>query len=268
MRRFQLFEWEDQRWLPAVFRDFITDHLRYTQNEDMRRPVNREIAKRLTSILDRAPTSRIVDLCAGAGGPLVQIAHLLVGELGLPVEIVVTDLYPNVTAFERLEKESTGTIVARYEPISATDVPPELTGIRTIFTALHHFEPDRARLILADAVRKRDAIAIFEPLERTVRMATLLAVVSLIRGFTHTPRVGELTWRRFLVTYLVPLAPLMFAWDGLVSVLRSYTVDELRSLAAGVDGQDYEWEAGRFEVAGPFGSMPTTYLVGMPRVTH
>jgi len=51
MRRFHLFEWEDQPWLPAVFRDFITDHLRYTSNEPMRRPINVAIAQRLTAVL-------------------------------------------------------------------------------------------------------------------------------------------------------------------------------------------------------------------------
>jgi hypothetical protein len=263
MRRFHLFEWEDQRWLPPVFRDFITDHLRYTMNEPMRRPVNLEIANRLKVVLERTRTRRIVDLCAGAGGPLVEISRLLFHDLGVPVEIVVTDLYPNVAAFERLETESGGTITGRYESTSATDVPLELSGLRTVFTALHHFTPDQARLVLADAVRKRQAIAVFEPLERTVRMVILLGVVSFIRGFTHTPRVGKLTIWRFVVTYLFPVAPLVFAWDGMVSALRSYTSDELRSLARSVGG-DYRWEAGRFDVAGRFGNMPTTYLVGIP----
>jgi hypothetical protein len=29
MRRLHLFEWEDQLWLPRVFRDFITDQLTF-----------------------------------------------------------------------------------------------------------------------------------------------------------------------------------------------------------------------------------------------
>jgi hypothetical protein len=185
-----------------------------------------------------------------------------------PHEIVLTDLYPNAPAFRRLEEESHGLIKARYESTSANDVPPELEGVRTLFTALHHFNPEQARMILADAVRKRASIAVFEPLERTVRMLVLLGVVSFIRGFTHTPRVGKLTFQRFLVTYVLPLAPAIFAWDGVVSVLRSYTRDELRDIATGIPSAAYRWEAERFEVAGPYGPMPTTCLVGIPESSY
>jgi hypothetical protein len=264
MRRVHLFEWEDQPWLPQVFRDFITDQLRYTHNEAMREPVNAAIARRLASLLARTRTSRIVDLCAGAGGPLPAIGRILVDDLSVPVEILLTDLYPNLAAFKEIEVQSGGRVSARYEPTDATDVPHELHGLRTLFTALHHFQPAHARLILADAVRKRAPIAVFEPLERTARMVALVGLMSFLRGFTHTPRVGRLTAGRFLVTYVLPLAPAIFAWDGSVSALRTYTAEELLELATSVAGSQYDWEAGRFDVPGPFGRMPTTYLVGVP----
>src|ERR1700681_3262042 len=122
MRRMHLFEWEDQPWLPQVFRDFITDHLRYTHNEAMREPVNVAIAQRLATLFARTQTSRVVDLCAGAGGPLGRIGHILVEEFSIPLEIVVTDLYPNIAAFKSLEARSEGRVSARYDSISATDV--------------------------------------------------------------------------------------------------------------------------------------------------
>jgi hypothetical protein len=152
MRRVHLFEWEDQPWLPRVFRDFITDHLRYTHNEAMRRPVNVAMAGRLAALLRRTQTMQIVDLCAGAGGPVIEIGRILVEELSVPVKIVLTDLYPNVAAFEALEAQSGGRVSARYESTDATDVPGELQGLRTMFAALHHFQPYRVKLVLADAV--------------------------------------------------------------------------------------------------------------------
>jgi len=264
MRRVHLFEWEDQPWLPQVFRDFITDHLRYTHNERMREPVNLAIARHLASLLARTRTSRIVDLCAGAGGPLPKIGRILAEDLSVPVEILITDRYPNVAAFKEIEEQTGGRVRARYESTSAADVPPELHGVRTLFTALHHFKPPLAKLILADAVRKRAPIAVFEPLERTLRMVALVGLMSFVRGFTHTPRVGRLTVQRFLVTYLVPLAPAIFAWDGSVSAMRTYTAAELLELARSIPNDEYEWEAGRFDVGGPFGLMPTTYLIGRP----
>lgn len=265
VRRFHLFEWEDQPWLPRPLRDFITDHLRYTLNEDMRRPINLAIARRLQALLESTHSRRIVDLCAGGGGPVPALARIFVEELRSPVEIVLTDLYPNVAAFRRLEAQAAGVVTGCYEPVDAFDVPNELDGVRTIFTALHHFSPDDARRVLADAVRKRSPIAIFEPLERTMRCVTIVGVMSLIRGFTHTPRIGSLTLERLLLTYAIPIAPMIFAWDGMVSALRSYTADELRDLARGIEQNDYGWESGRFEVLGPYGPMSTTYLIGAPK---
>jgi hypothetical protein len=265
MRRIHLFEWEDQPWLPRVFRDFITDQLRYTHSQTMRQPVNRAIAERLAAIIRRTGSERIVDLCSGAGGPLPQIGSMLAGDLGVPVRLVVTDLFPNVQAFKSLETQFPGLIEARYDAIDATDVPAELSGLRTLFTALHHFQPELVQRVLADAVRKNCPIAVFEPLERTARMVALVGTMSFVRGLTHAGIAGRLTPARALMTYVLPIAPAMFAWDGAVSTLRSYTGDELLSLARQVTIDQFDWEVGRFEITGPYGAMPTTYLTGIPR---
>src|SRR5262245_4738403 len=247
MRRVQLFEWEDQPWLPGVLRDFMTDHLRYTHNEDMRKPVNVAIATRLAAILARTHTRQIVDLCAGGGGPIAEIGRILAEELSVPVKIVLTDRFPNVTAFKGLASQSGSRISARYESTNAMDVPVELVGLRTMFAALHHFEPLGVKSVLEDAVRKRAPIAVFEPLERTFRLVTLVGLMSFLRGFTHTHRVGRLTIARFLLTYVLPVAPAMFAWDGAVSALRMYTAEELLELARSVAPTQYDWEVGRFD---------------------
>jgi hypothetical protein len=264
VRRLHLFEWVDQPWLPRVFRDFSTDHLKYSHNEAMRAPVNVAIAKRLASILARTGTTQIVDLCGGGGGPIVEIGRILVEDLSIPVNILITDLYPNVAAFKALEAQSGGSVTVRYESTNATDVPGELKGLRTMFAAVHHFQPSGVKLVLADAVRKRAPIAVFEPLVRTPQMVMLVGLMSFLRGFTHTHRVGRLTVARFLLTYVLPLAPALFAWDGAVSTIRMYTPDELLELARSIPSRQHQWEAGRFDVPGPFGPMPTTYLIGVP----
>lgn len=265
MQRRHLFEWEDQAWLPVVFRNFITDHLRYFLTRKVRGPVNRAIAGHLKSVLIRTGGSQIIDLCAGAGGPLLDVQRILSEEMDEPVDVLLTDLYPNVEAFRRRELEGGGAIKARYDPISAFDVPFGLAGLRTLFTALHHFRPEGAQRLLADAAHKRQPIAVFELLERTPRMFILTGLCSLWQSFALTPVVGRLTLQRFLLTYVIPIAPAIFLWDGLVSVLRTYTPQELRALADSVGAEDYEWEVGRIDVRGPCGFLlPTIFLIGCP----
>ncbi|MFO1019577.1 MAG: hypothetical protein U0903_02575 [Planctomycetales bacterium] len=266
MRRLHLFEWEDQPWLPSVFRDFITDHLRFGLSEPMRRSLNRSIAKHLKGVFGKVETRRIVDLCSGAGGPLLEVQQILTKNLKIPVEVLLTDLYPNKEAFERSEADGGGAVKARYESTSAFDVPEELTGVRTLFTALHHFRPEQVKLILADAAKKRQPIATFEPLERSWRMLTVILLDAIRRSIFLTPKVGKLTPARFIFTYLIPIAPMIMMWDGAVSVMRTYKPEELRQLAEEVGATEYDWEAGQFDHLGPYAiMMPTIYLIGCPR---
>jgi len=265
MRRYQLFEWEDLPWLPRVIRDYITDHLHFGLTQQLRRPINRRIARRLSEILHRERSPCVVDLCAGAGGPLLCIQRILRDEFRLDVDVVLTDLYPNADAFRHREYEGAGDVRACYEPVSACDVPTELAGLRTLFSALHHFQPHHVRSILADAARKRQPIATFEPLERTWRMVLKIGVYSLYQSFLLTPQISRLTWQRFLLTYVIPLCPAVMLWDGIVSAMRTYTPDELRQITQDIGAVGYEWEAGEFDSAGPLGiTVPTTFLIGQP----
>ncbi len=101
----------------------MTDHLRYNLNEDMRRPGNMATAIRLKVLLERTGTRRNIDLGAGAGGPLLEIGRILRDGLGCPVEIVLTDLYPNAAAFRRIESQSGELSRPGDESTSAFDVP-------------------------------------------------------------------------------------------------------------------------------------------------
>ncbi len=264
MKRHHFFEWEDQPWLPVVLRDYLTDHLHFALDSDQARALHQAIASVLQPTMAKLGTREIVDLCSGGGGPLLAVQRYMRAESNYPTTVTLTDLYPNVAAFERAERESNGSICAHPGPVSAFDVPPTLVGIRTLFTAFHHFRPDDARRILLDARLKRCGIAIFEPFERSPRIARILGLAGIARGLLLTPEVGRMSFGRFVLTYLLPVAPVVLAWDGVVSALRSYTVAELRELADSVGGDDFVWEAGQVPVATPVGPMPLTYLVGLP----
>jgi len=185
-------------------------------------------------------------------------------ELHFDTTITLTDLYPNVSAFETAERSSNGSVRAHPEPVSAFDVPGALQGIRTLFTAFHHFRPVDAKRILVDACAKRRAIAIFEPFERSLKMALIMGLAGPPMMMFRTAKIGRMSFRRFALTYLLPLAPAIATWDGVVSSLRSYTVAELRELASSAGSGDYEWVAGAVPYATSFGPLTLTYLVGVP----
>jgi hypothetical protein len=204
----------------------------------------------LVNAVSDTGATRLVDLCSGGGAPAVE-AHAAV-RLRAPIDLLLTDRYPNSTA------------VLRYaphylpEPVDVL-VDPIPEGFRTMFTAFHHFDEVSAQSILKAAVRDRQPIAVFEATERSLRGILLVLCVPLF-VWVLTPWIRPRRWSRFLWTYLIPLIPACAFWDGIVSILRSYTVAELSQLASNFP--EYDWVSGR--VSGRFGAR-VTYLIGRPR---
>jgi hypothetical protein len=252
MGRLHLFELEDQSWFPAVVRDLATDYLQFIQE---RFRLDRAMTPTVRRALDEGRTTAIVDLCSGGSGPLLGLVTDLASE-GRPVHATLTDLFPNLAAFEKIAMASGGLVTYEREPIDARRVPPRLAGLRTIFNGFHHFRPADARAVLHAAAQAGQPIAIFEVSERSLR--TLPVLLTPIFVWMATPFMRPFTWQRFFWTYIVPLVPFTCWWDGIVSQLRAYTVAELRALCEG--SAPMRWEAGQIPIAKGGGRL--TYLIG------
>lgn len=214
----------------------------------------------LARALDTLGDKTLIDLCSGGGGPWLDLVTRIPAAGGPAPRVRLTDSFPNLPAFERLRAASGGALEGDPEPVDATAVPARLTGFRTLFTALHHFRPAAAQAILADAVRARQGIAVFEVTRRTPLALLGILFLPLLVLFL-TPFIRPFRWSRLLWTYLVPVLPLAVVFDGTVSCLRTYTVEELRDFVEGLQ-QGFEWEIGTVR-SGPLPSR-VTYLVGLP----
>lgn len=256
MRRIHAFELEDQSWLPRVIRDYATDFLRFMiELGDSYAPAIGVIRRALES----CGTEKVIDLGSGGGGPWPGLFERVRGEDGR-LEVLLTDHYPNREAGERVRRAGPTGLSYHEEPVDAMAMPSELRGFRTIFTALHHFRPEDVRRILADAVRTRQGIGAFEFSERSVR-GLLLILLSPLFVLLFTPLIRPFRWSRLLWTYLVPVVPLVVLFDGTVSALRSYTVDELREIVGPLEAEGYVWEVGTLKGKAP---IPVLYLIGCP----
>jgi hypothetical protein len=257
MKRLHLIEIHDQAWCPRVIRDAETDYL---QCVIVKTKPYAAIIPILAGALQRTDTRRVLDLCSGAAGPWLWLQPVL-AERGLDVSVCLTDKYPNVGAVGQLSHRADQVFRYHPQPVDPTRVPDELTGFRTLFTAFHHFRPEEARAVLADAVRKRQGIAIFEGTHRSA-LAMLLMLLVPLMVLLMTPFIRPFCWSRLFWTYLIPVVPLVSLFDGLVSCLRTYSVRELHNLTEVVDAKDYQWEIGKVKsTAGP---IPITYLIGVP----
>lgn len=257
--RAHLRELHDLRWFPSLWRDLFTDALScFEAGKDIYAPV----ADLLAPLMEGSRDLTIVDLCSGAGLPVVSVLDALDEDVASGVRVVLTDKYPNVAALERLACESSGRISLMKVSVDALDVPGDLVGFRTLFSSFHHFDEDSARAILSDAVAKRQGIGVFEFTDRRLLPRLLYyGLPLLIWLLRSTPSFRPYRRHRIFWTYIIPIVPLALCWDGIVSCLRSYSKSELRGLIDEFNDVDYCWDIGCVESTRPF---RVTYLIGRP----
>src|SRR5690348_2492047 len=254
--RLQLFELEDQSWFPATIRDLATDYIHFIE---ITFHLHRPVVPLLADALRTTRAEQIVDLCSGGGGPIPALQRALAAE-GLDLRFTLSDRFPNLPAMRWLETTSHGRITFVEHSVDARAVPQDLKGFRTIFNSFHHFRLDDAKAILRDAVQAGKPIGIFEIPERSVLVLVATIFTPLFVALA-TPFIRPFCWRRLFWTYVVPLVPLTCLWDGIVSQLRAYTVQELGRLTQDLADDDaYEWRTGHV----PIRSTPAhvTYLLG------
>jgi hypothetical protein len=252
MRRVTLSEIHEQPWFPKKLRDDVTDTLQFIFNfVGMYRP----IVPRLGAALHSAESQRVIDLCSGGGGPWIWLRAALANSDSARCEVLLTDRFPNLPAFERAERASGGTIHFLAEPVDAQAIPASLRGFRTIFSSIHHFSPIEVAAILRNTVERGEGIGFFEAAKRRT-LTALSAFLMPIGALCLVPFMRPFRFARLFWTYLLPVIPFVLLFDGVLSCLRAYSPDELRDFASSAAPSHYTWDAG--ELGG------VTYLIGYP----
>lgn len=230
MKRVHAPELEDESWFPAPARDGLTSVLRESATLlgifDAAAPL-------LAATIAETKADTVVDLCSGGGGPLLSLLAALERGHGQTPSAVLTDLYPNESAFQACEAANPR-IRGLRTPVDATAVPDDLRGVRTLFNALHHLRPEQARALLIDAARKGQPLCSFEVVSRSpttiIALCALPFVTLAITPFAKSPPLSRLA-----LTYLLPVVPFAVWYDGMASCLRSYGDEDLAALLGDVE---------------------------------
>ena len=256
MGRLHLIEFEDQPWFPRIIREYMTDYLNFSASLNSKPFVG--FAKKLKQAMLEQKETQIIDLCSGGAGPLPQIVRILRTQENYPVTATLTDLYPNISAFQRTQLRDKN-ITHETRSVDATAVPEQLNGFRTLLNSFHHFPPELARRILENAAKNQQGIAVMELVGRSA--FGFISVLSLLLFMPlFTPFIRPFRFSRFFFTYIIPAIPLFSMWDGLVSCLRVYSVEELRELTDSISAKGYVWDIGKLPIEGTPGYI--TYLIG------
>ena len=256
MARMQLLEIEDQAWCPAWLRDAGTDWIAMALRHSGHAKKLAEVFKEQLAL---AKTIEVVELASGGGGPMPTLVEAVVRS-GADIHVTMTDLYPNLPAFERVSARDPQRFSFRTESVDATAVPADLPGMRLMFNSFHHLPPESARKVLGDAASQGRSIAIFEVVERSA-----VGVLGVWFGAMLSPIMMPLTnprrWERWVFTWVLPILPAFIFWDGTVSCMRIYSPAELKGLTDSVNVPGYTWEVRRVKLVGP---AVATCLFGHP----
>ena len=257
MPRLHLFEIEDQEWFPSFLRDYMTDFLQHVCNTF---DLYKGAVPFLKKALLQGGDGKVVDLASGGGGSWLKLSEHLEEEVP-DLKVKFTDYFPNEDAFKRTVQQNEAVFEYETASINALDVPHTMKGLRTMFLSFHHFRPEQAQQILQDAVDDKQPIAIFEAMERNV-MHFIQFMFSPINVLLLTPFIRPFKLGRLLFTYLIPIVPLFVWWDGIVSVLRTYSVAEMQTMASKVNNSEsFTWEIGKTRNKG----VTVQYLIGYPK---
>lgn len=265
MKRFHLVELEDQTWFPAVIRDGGTDFLGFMLNTFK---LYQPAVPLIKEVLEKTGYTQVLDLCSGNGGPLESL-HKLVDETkvefpkGVPIRFTLSDKFPNVEAYKNIKKRTQSRITYINNSVDILKDSSELRGLRTMFSAVHHFQPKQVSAIISKITESGMPLAFFDGGSKNWLMVLLILVVHPIMFLLFTPFIRPFKWSRIFYTYLIPIIPLYTMWDGVVSVLRLHTSEQLHDLAFAADKErKYDWKHGK--TRSPFG-ISICYLIGTPK---
>jgi hypothetical protein len=257
--RVHLFEFEDFSWFPDVIRTGGTDFLRYLLiSSELYKPIIPLINQTLIDINE----TKIIDLCSGGGGYIEQVYNEINKISEHKISITLTDKFPNINAFDFLKNKTNEGINYIDGSTDATNVPKDLKGFRTMFSAVHHFQPEQIRSILKNAIANRAAVGFFDGGEKSIFAILGLIIMHPIAFLIFTPFFKPFKISRLFFTYVLPLIPIYTVWDGVVSILRMYKPEELRQIAESLEAENYNWTSGKTK--NRFG-IRATYLIGYPK---
>ncbi|KAL7951625.1 hypothetical protein V8C42DRAFT_12852 [Trichoderma barbatum] len=268
--RLHLFEIDDQSWFPAFLRSRIQDALTIAWNSNTplqpQSPARIAASTLIRQLGDSLSSYTFIDFCAGGGGPTPAIQQAINSHLSAqdepPVDFILTDLHPNIAAWESIVQKSPR-ITYERQPVDAGNAPKHLIErqdgkkvMRLFNLSFHHFDDALARRVLKDAVDTSHGFAIIELQDRS--FASAISVLML--GVGAIGVAPFLAWKRkslaiFVFSWIIPVFPFVLVFDGLISCLRTRTPGEIESLLRGCGADTSSWEtrSGRSKFIWPCG---------------
>ncbi|APQ16123.1 hypothetical protein [Maribacter hydrothermalis] len=267
MKRIQLFEFEDFNWFPKTIRSGMTNLIVVLHKMMGTKEV---IANLLLDCRKAYPFSKIVDMGSGSGGIIPDAVDILNAQnIENPIALLLTDLHPNTEMIEHIKNSGHKNVTYSSIPLDATNLTEAPSGLKTMLNSFHHMPPKKAKAILKTAQDNQQPILIYEMAQNTIPLILwwvllpLSLVILFIMALLLTPFSKPLTGKQLLFTYIIPIIPICYAWDGQASMPRTYTSKDIELMLKEIKNENYKWKISPAKKAN--GKSSGYYILGLPK---
>ncbi len=267
MKRIQLFEFEDFHWFPHWIRSCMTNLLIVMHKLMGTKEV---LVSILSEIRKEHSFDQIVDLGSGSGGIMPDVVdEMNQKDRDNMVHLLLSDLHPNEKSIHDFNTNEDSSTRYHTTSVDATHLAKAPKGLKTMINSFHHMPPQKAKMILASAQENKEALLIYEMAENKMPLLLwwLLLPISLtivfVMALILTPFSRPITVQQLIFTYLIPIIPIFYAWDGQASLPRMYTFKDVESLLKPIRNDDYIWEIKQGKRLN--GKTLGYYILGLPK---
>ena len=241
MRKY-LFEFEDFDWYPESFRNLQTDFLQLIMQTFN---VFENVYPRIFDVVKKTKQRHFIDLGSGGGGVIKLLRKAYKNTFQESFRATLTDKHPNIEAFKKINKDTNGEVDFYETSVDINNIPKELNGFWTVFNVFHHLSPYTATKFLKSTVIRSVPLVIIEPLDKNILTIMFQSFFLVFFLFLTVPFLRSFNLKILIFTYLIPILPFCIVWDGWISVLKVYSLEDMKRIIRIADYTGkFEWDLG------------------------
>lgn len=241
-------ELEDYNWFPQLFRRFqaayIGSIIKWTKFYKPLVPV-------VQQLLGENKIYKIQDLCSGSGMPAVFMQQQLSGNY----KTILSDKFPE-QSFANTEN-----VIYLNTETDVLLLKPEHDNCYTMYNAFHHFTESEQQEVLKNLQAANAPFVIAEILEPDFFTMIKIIFTTTIVQLLTAPFVKPFSLLRLLFTYIIPVNIFTVTYDGIISVLKSKSVQQYQNLVNKTANENYDISVHKISTW----KGTITYLKGNPK---
>lgn len=226
----RLFEFGDLRYSPSVYHIYLRKYLTFFYKTF---GYYKLWIPDFILFIKKTSKQKYMELCSGAGDVLILIdTQLDKKELGA-IKFILSDILPMPEFYNRINKLHSNNFEYLMDSVDLNNNLINYKYPKIFINSFHHFSKEQAKKIIEMNLKNGNEIIILEYVRKT-----FLGVIAMFFGsvvvFLTLPFIVNARHLLFMsfFTYVLPVFPIMFLWDGIVSCLHVFSEKEIIQFAS------------------------------------